>query len=131
MYIDLAFEPIGDEAAGIEFFGIKGSGVREYHSIKRQQPGGNWTIGRLTREEGSAGRSILGDLIQKIQAGAEATFGSGTSASELEELVSLARSRVTQLRSSSGESVAVGNSRGASMIASSRSVAMRRPPIPC
>ena len=87
MYIDLAFEPIGDEAAGIEFFGIKGSGVREYHSIKRQQPDGNWTIGRLTREEGSAGRSILGDLIQKIQAGAEATFGSGTSASELEELV--------------------------------------------
>lgn len=87
VYIDLAFEPIGDEAAGIEFFGTKESGVREYHSIKRQEAKGNWTISRLTQAEGSTGRSILGDLIQKIQTGAEGTFSSGTSASELEELI--------------------------------------------
>ena len=85
-YVDLVFEPVGDEAAGIEFFRTNRSGAREYHSIKRQQGDGNWTIGRLTQKMGPDARSILGDLIQKIQEGAEGTFSSGTSASELEEL---------------------------------------------
>ena len=91
-YVDLVFEPVGDEAAGIEFFGTNRSGAREYHSIKRQQGDGNWTISRLTQREGPAPRSILGDLIQKIQAGAEGIFSSGTSATELEELMERALS---------------------------------------
>ena len=90
-YVDLTIEPVGDEAAGIEFFRRNRSAVSEYHSIKRQQADGNWTIGRLTHPNGPAGRSILGDLIQKIQAGAEGVFSSGTSASELEELIKRAR----------------------------------------
>ena len=85
-YVDLVFEPVGDEAAGIEFFRTNRSGAREYHSIKRQQGDGNWTIGRLTQKMDPDARNILGDLIQKIQEGAEGTFSSGTSASELEEL---------------------------------------------
>ena len=89
-YVDLTLEPVGDESAGIEFFRTKRSGVREYHSIKRQHHLGNWTIVRLA-ETSPVGRSILGDLIGKIQTGAEAVFSSGTSASELEELIQRAR----------------------------------------
>ena len=37
--------------------------------------------------DASTGRSILGDLIQKIRVGAEGVFSSGTSASELEALI--------------------------------------------
>ena len=89
-YTDLVLEPVGDEAAGIEFFGTNLSGEREFHSIKRQQSDGNWTINRLT-EPSSTGRSILGDLIHKIQSGTDAVFSSGTSATELEELIQRAR----------------------------------------
>ena len=89
-YVDLTLEPVGDESAGIEFFRTKRSGVREYHSIKRQHHLGNWTIVRLA-ETSPVGRSILGDLIGKIHTGAEAVFSSGTSATVLEELIKRAR----------------------------------------
>ena len=85
-YINLVLEPIGDEAAGVEFFLSSPSGIREYHSVKRQQAGGNWTISRLTQGDPHTGRSILGDLVQKVQEGAVGVFSSGTSAFELEEL---------------------------------------------
>ena len=68
-YVDLVVEAVGDEAAGVEFFGTNSSGTREYHSIKRQQTEGNWTISRLTEGEQSTGRSVLGDLVRKIQKG--------------------------------------------------------------
>ena len=86
-YVALTFEPLGDEAAGVEFFATNQSGTHEYHSIKRQQSDGNWTINRLTQREGPAARSILGDLIQKTKQGTKGVFSSGTSATELEELV--------------------------------------------
>ena len=89
-YVDLTLEPVGDESAGIEFFGTNRSGLREYHSIKRQHHRGTWTIGRLAQTS-PTGRSILGDLTGKIQTGAEAVFSSGTSATELEELIKRAR----------------------------------------
>ena len=89
-YSDLVLEPVGDEAAGVEFFRTNPSGTREYHSIKRQQAGGNWTISRLAQRSNS-GRSILGDLMKKILAGADGVFSSGTSASELEELTGRAQ----------------------------------------
>ena len=85
-YVDLVVEAVGDEAAGVEFFRTNPSGTREYHSIKRQQTEGNWTISRLTQGKPSTRRSILGDIAQKIQEGAEGVFSSGTSATELEKL---------------------------------------------
>ena len=90
-YLDLVLEAVGDEAAGVEFFRTNQSGIVEYHSIKRQQTAGNWTISRLTEEEHSTGRSVLGDLVRKIQEGAVGVFSSGTSADELRELCERAR----------------------------------------
>ena len=86
-YVDLVVEAVGDEAAGVEFFRTNPSGTREYHSVKRQQADGNWTISRLTQGKPPSGRSILGDLIQKVQAGAVGVFSSGTSASDLVKLL--------------------------------------------
>ena len=90
-YASLVLEAVGDEAAGVEFFRTTASGRREYHSIKRQQSVGNWTISRLTQGQESTGRSVLGDLIRKVQEGALAVFSSGTSADELRELCERAR----------------------------------------
>ena len=92
-YADLTVEAIGDEAAGVEFFRTDHSGTREYHSIKRQHSEGNWTIGRLTPKDPKdpQERSILGDLVNKIQPDTRAVFSSGTSASGLEELIHRAR----------------------------------------
>ena len=90
-YVDLVVEAIGDEAAGVEFLGTTSSGTREYHSIKRQQADGNWTISRLAQGKPPSGRSILGDLVQKVQEGAVGVFSSGTSASELVRLLENAR----------------------------------------
>ena len=89
-YTDLTVEPVGDEAAGVEFFASTPSGTHEFHSIKRQHAGGNWTIRHLAKA-GSTGRSILGDLIAKASGGGKAVFSSGTSATQLEELIDRAR----------------------------------------
>ncbi len=89
-HVDLTIEAIGDEAAGVEFVRTNRSGAPEYHSIKRQQGKGNWTLSRLA-EEGPTGRSILGDLIAKVDSGGEAVFSSGTSVSELERLIDQSR----------------------------------------
>ena len=90
-FAEAVFEAVGEEDSGVEFYRTTRSGTREYHSIKRQQSDGNWTVSRLTRESSPPGRSILGNLIRKIQAGAEGVFSSGTSASELEELTARAQ----------------------------------------
>ena len=58
-YIDLTVEAVGDEAAGVEFVRTTRSGVREYHSIKRQHARGNWTLALLASE------GILDDLVAK------------------------------------------------------------------
>ena len=86
-YVDLVVEAVGDEAAGVEFYRTTLSGTREYHSVKRQQVAGNWTISSLAQGKPRSGRSILGDLIQKVQEGAVGVFSSGTSASELVQLL--------------------------------------------
>ena len=90
-YADLVVEPVGEEAAGVEFVGTNRAGVPEYHSIKRQQGKGNWTLSRLLQGE-LTGKSVLGDLIRKIQIGGEGVFSSGTSAYEFQELIERARS---------------------------------------
>ena len=89
-YASLEIEAVGDESAGIDFRLANISGSVEHHSIKRRQYGGNWTLSRLTQESATA-RSILGDLIAKIRTGDRGVFSSGTSASELEELIENAR----------------------------------------
>ena len=90
-YVDLVVEAVGDEAAGVEFFRTTPSGTPEYHSVKRQQAEGNWTISRLTLGKPPSGRSILGDLIRKVEVGAVGVFSSGTSASELVRLLERAK----------------------------------------
>ena len=84
-YIDLTVEAVGDEAAGVEFVRTTRSGVREYHSIKRQHARGNWTVALLASE------GILNDLVEKTGTDSRAVFSSGTSATELEELTDRAR----------------------------------------
>ena len=88
-YSELTVEAIGDEAAGVEFVRTDHSGIREYHSIKRQHSKGNWTIARLTptNPKDPEERSILGDLFKKVQPDTRGVFSSGTSSTELEELV--------------------------------------------
>ena len=83
---DLEVEPRGDEDAGIDLYVTRAPNVHEYHSVKRRQPAGNWTLSRLAAKE-TTGRSILGDLVAKIQEGRLGVFCSGTSASDLEWLI--------------------------------------------
>ena len=90
-YTELTVEPLGDEAAGIEFVATDPSGTPEYHSIKRQRSRGTWTVNALTHKDPSR-RSILKDLVRKVQDDdATAVFSSGTSADELERLIEGAR----------------------------------------
>ena len=84
-YTDLTFEAVGDEAAGVEFVRTTRSGTREYHSVKRQHARGNWTLALLKSE------GVLHDLVAKTGSDSCAVFSSGTSASELEELIGRAR----------------------------------------
>ena len=84
-YRDLTVEVVGDEAAGVEFVRTTRTGVREYHSIKRQHSKGNWTLSRLKNE------NILNGLIVKTGVDCCAVFSSGTSATEFEELIERAR----------------------------------------
>ena len=86
----LEVEPRGDEASGIDLSVTRPSDLREYHSVKRRQSDGNWTLSRLAAE-GPARRSILGDLVAKTQVGGYGVFCSGTSASDLEWLIEHAR----------------------------------------
>jgi len=83
---DLEVEPRGDEDAGIDLRVTRAPNVNEYHSVKRRQPAGNWTLSRLAAKE-TTGRSILGDLVAKIEEGRLGVFCSGTSASDLEWLI--------------------------------------------
>lgn len=87
---DLEVEPGSDEAAGIDLHVTRAPAVREYHSVKRRQSDGNWTISRLAAQ-GRTCRSILRDLVAKTQEGTLGVFCSGTSASDLEWLIEHAR----------------------------------------
>ncbi len=80
-YLDLTVEAVGDEAAGIEFVRTTQVGGHEYHSIKRQHHRNHWTLARLASDD------VLHDLIVKTGTSNCAVFSSGTSATELEELI--------------------------------------------
>ena len=89
-FVDVTAEPIGEESAGIDLVATNGSGDREFHSVKRQHHQGNWTLRRLVQPDSKSGRSILGDLVQKVGDRARGVFVSGTSAFDVEELIRLA-----------------------------------------
>ena len=84
-YLDLTVEAVGDESAGVEFVRTTRTGVREYHSIKRQYSKSYWTLARLKSED------ILNDLIAKTGTDCCAVFSSGTSATEFAELIARAQ----------------------------------------
>src|SRR5690606_17374987 len=68
-FAEIVVEAVGDEGAGVEFVRVRSTGGAEYHSIKRQESRGNWTLSRLTQRDAATGRSILGDLAIKIAEG--------------------------------------------------------------
>ena len=57
----ITVEAFTDESLGVEFHIDQNDGGRQYHSVKRQTQGGDWSVAKLTEKDGS-GRSILGDL---------------------------------------------------------------------
>lgn len=77
-----------DESLGVEFDVIRPDGPREYHSVKRQTSAREWTIAALCRRAPQTGRSILGDLFDKLDRAPEnrAVFVSSTGANWLSGL---------------------------------------------
>ncbi len=93
----ITVEAFGDESVGVEFHLEANDGVFQFHSVKRQKDGGDWSIADLCRKDKSTGRSILGDLFAKRTrwANAETRFVSATGANELRELVERASTPTT------------------------------------
>ncbi len=91
----IAVEPVLESAPGIEFVAYSLNGVAEYHSVKRQRSAGDWTLTALCRRN-AKGRSVLGDLFQKLKENdaARCSFVSSTGANHLRELTERAERRV-------------------------------------
>ena len=82
----IRLEPPGPEGQGVEFW-ITKQDVREYHQVKRQHSGGNWTLHRLASE------GILTNFAARLQdEGTHCVFVSMILAAELKELSERARS---------------------------------------
>lgn len=62
----ITVEPL-QNGQGIEFVKVRGGGIREYHSVKIQTTKNVWTVATLTEKDKATGRSILSDLIGKLQ----------------------------------------------------------------
>jgi hypothetical protein len=85
--LSICVEPFGDDSLGVEFKKTLANGCIEFHSVKRQTSGGNWTLTTLSREQPN-GRSILGDLYAKVSSDSQhvAVFVSSTGAHQLSSL---------------------------------------------
>ena len=96
----ITVEPLGDSSLGVEFYVDGSDGSRQFHSVKRQKSGGDWSIADLCRPDGETGRSVLGDLFRKSTSDerVKTYFVSSTGANELRELSERAStaSNVTQ-----------------------------------
>ena len=96
----ITVEPLGDSSLGVEFYVEGTDGSRQFHSVKRQKIGGDWSIVDLCRPDGQTGRSVLGDLFQKSTSdeNVKTCFVSSTGANELRDLSERAStaSNVTQ-----------------------------------
>ncbi|HBE18739.1 MAG TPA: hypothetical protein DDW51_14280 [Cyanobacteria bacterium UBA11367] len=81
----IRLEPPGEEGEGVEFWISKGDS-REYHQVKRQYSGGNWTLANLERKQ------VLSNFWKKLKiARANCTFVSSDRAFQLDELADRAR----------------------------------------
>ena len=82
----IRLEPPGPEGQGFEFWTTK-QGVQEYHQVKRQRSGGNWTLNALKSE------GVLTNFVAKLQADpmVHCVFVSAISAGQLAELSDRAR----------------------------------------
>lgn len=95
-YRSITVEPFGDESLGVELFVETNDHKRQYHSAKRQKQGGDWSVDKLSKRHPSTGRSILGDLFEKLRTPGpkELRFVSSTGANEIRELTERARRAV-------------------------------------
>lgn len=84
----ITVEAFGDESKGVEFHLQTPGNSRQFHSVKRQKQGRDWSIADLCRMSPTTGRSVLGDLLDKRRTypDAELRFVSITGANELREL---------------------------------------------
>ncbi len=84
----ITLEAFGEDSRGVEFHLENLDGCLQFHSVKRQKQGGNWSVADLCREHKSTNRSILGDLFDKRNQypDAELRIISSTGANELREL---------------------------------------------
>jgi hypothetical protein len=94
-YRAIKVEAMGDESIGVEFELLLFDGSKEFHSVKRQKQGESWTIYDLSKKDQATGRSILGDLLAKIEgrANSQVRFVSSTGANVLREMSENAASK--------------------------------------
>ena len=81
-------EAFGNESQGVEFHLTNLDDSLQFHSVKRQKTGGDWSVAKLCQADKATGRSILGDLLGKClkYPNAQTCFVSSTGANELREL---------------------------------------------
>jgi len=94
----ITVEAFGEESRGVEFHTVANSGIRQFHSVKRQKVDGDWSIADLCFVKNkSTGRSTLGDLLEKQKRwpDCETCFVSATGANELRELTERAKPATT------------------------------------
>jgi hypothetical protein len=96
-YRSITVEALGSEAIGVEFHLIGNDGVIQFHSVKRQKTGGDWSITNLCKPDKRTNRSIIGDLFGKrtIWPNAQFRFVSATGANDLRELAERAVAATT------------------------------------
>lgn len=96
-YASITPEPLGDEAIGIEFVLKMQDGASEYHSVKRQTQKPDWSVALLCEASPKTGRSILGDLFDKllVEPVAKLVFVSSTGANHLLQIAERAQLQAT------------------------------------
>jgi len=95
----ITVEALGEGSIGVEFHLKRDDGVVQFHSVKRQKDGGDWSVADLCRPDKSTNRSVLGDLFDKrsLWPTSEIRFISATGANELRELTERSRTASTFL----------------------------------
>lgn len=93
----ITVEAFGGESEGVEFHLETPDKKIQFHSVKRQKRGGDWSVVDLCRAHASPGRSILGDLFNKCRAynNAQLRFVSATGVNQLRELIERAETPTT------------------------------------
>ncbi len=96
---ELHLEQQSKDGLGVEFCRGLRSGLREYHSVKRQAPGssGVWTAAELGCASSTSRRSIIGDLLYHLERTdeARAVFVSQDGTRHMREITERARTAST------------------------------------